>query len=145
MKIDCASFSRRLFAYIFDNILAFSITFMLSGFAVNYSSLDLQQVRILDLLYIAIYTWLLHNIVCLGYFTLTIGGWGLTVGKLIMGIKVIRKEKISEISYLIAFIRAFGYLVSSIIFYLGFLWALVDRNHQTLHDKFASTVVVEIE
>jgi len=29
--------------------------------------------------------------------------------------------------------------------YLGFAWALVDPRSQTLHDKLASTVVLEIE
>jgi uncharacterized RDD family membrane protein YckC len=37
-----------------------------------------------------------------------------------------------------------GKPVSSIFFFLGYLWLLWDREHQTWHDKIAGTYVIKI-
>jgi uncharacterized RDD family membrane protein YckC len=39
-------------------------------------------------------------------------------------------------------IRAVGKIISSLIFGIGFLMALFTNNKQSLHDKIASTFVV---
>ena len=36
----------------------------------------------------------------------------------------------------------FGYWVSGLIFGLGYLWALIDANNETWHDKIFETWVV---
>jgi uncharacterized RDD family membrane protein YckC len=41
----------------------------------------------------------------------------------------------------IAFLRAFGYIVSSLPLTVGFLWALWDPDSETFHDKIAGTRV----
>ena len=42
-----------------------------------------------------------------------------------------------------AFNRAVFRVVSEMIFYLGFLWGMMDPLRQTWHDKTARTVVVD--
>jgi len=66
---------------------------------------------------------------------------GQTPGKFALGIRVIRTtgEPLSDVD---ALIRAIGYHVSGILFGLGYIWALFDKNNQSWHDKMARTYVV---
>ena len=75
------------------------------------------------------------------YFTLFLGDGGQTLGKRLLGVKVVRADGV-EIGYGRAFLRAVGYWASSSVLGLGFLWALWDRRKQAWHDKIAGTVVI---
>lgn len=75
------------------------------------------------------------------YYTFFHGVGGQTPGKMIMGIKVIRSTG-EEMTPGFAFLRWVGYLVSQLVFYLGFLWVAFDRKKQGWHDKIAGTVVI---
>ncbi len=67
---------------------------------------------------------------------------GRTLGKLLLGMRVIKKNG-RRISLLDALLRnVFGYMISQ-IFMLGYLWAVFDREKQAWHDKMAGTVVVD--
>ncbi len=77
------------------------------------------------------------------YFTLLTGEGGQTLGKMLLKIKVQGMDG-SSIGFGRAFIRTLGYIVSSFFMtFLGFFWALWDKNNQTWHDKIAGTVVVK--
>lgn len=67
---------------------------------------------------------------------------GQTLGKMVMGIRVIRRNG-QPLSDTDALIRYFGYYLNSILFGIGWLWAFIDREKQGFHDKLADTVVVE--
>ena len=79
----------------------------------------------------------------LTYFTLFIGDSGQTPGKMILGVRVVRTDGL-PVFYGQALFRALGYYVSSLLFGLGFLWAVWDRRNQTWHDKIVGTVVVRV-
>lgn len=69
-------------------------------------------------------------------------GNGQTVGKRIVGIRVVNLQN-GPITAGQAWGRyLFKAFVSGSVFYLGYLWALWDTNQQTWHDKIANTVVV---
>ncbi len=70
------------------------------------------------------------------------GFGGSTIGKLILRLKVVKKDGL-DIGYLDSFIRFVGYFISSIPVFLGFLWSCIDSNSQAWHDKIAGTVVIE--
>jgi uncharacterized RDD family membrane protein YckC len=75
-----------------------------------------------------------------------VGFWvwrGQTPGKMALGIKVIRRDG-SDVKLEAALLRYLGYLVSSVIFFIGFLWIAFDGRKQGLHDKIADTCVVKI-
>jgi uncharacterized RDD family membrane protein YckC len=77
----------------------------------------------------------------------TIGLWwatGATLGKAIMGLKIIGSNGYESIDGGTAVTRYVGYIVSSIPLYLGFLWIAIDGNKQGWHDKIARTRVVRI-
>ncbi|MEQ8676508.1 MAG: RDD family protein [Aggregatilineales bacterium] len=84
---------------------------------------------------------LLFNIVYNVYFLTQRDGQ--TPGKMALGIKIIKTNG-QQLSFLDAFLRnVVGYQVSSLVIFLGFLWALGDKNAQTWHDKIVNTVVVK--
>jgi uncharacterized RDD family membrane protein YckC len=79
----------------------------------------------------------------IAYYTLLEGGArGQTAGKRLIGIRVIDLARGGPIGYGRAFVRTIGRALSSLIFALGYLWALWDREKQTWHDKLAGSIVV---
>lgn len=75
------------------------------------------------------------------YFTIFHACGGQTPGKLAMGIAVVSLNG-QQLSGGTTFLRSIGYICSAIPLAGGFLWAMVDKNHRTWHDKLASTRVV---
>lgn len=68
---------------------------------------------------------------------------GQTPGKLLMGVRVLTVDG-RNVPFLRACLRVLGYVPSAIVFYLGFLWVLVDDQRQAWHDKIARTYVVYV-
>src|SRR4051812_32092180 len=69
---------------------------------------------------------------------------GQTVGKRVMGIRVIDFDTGGTIGYGRAAIRYFARILSAIPCLLGFFWMLWDPQSQTWHDKLAGSVVVPV-
>lgn len=67
---------------------------------------------------------------------------GQTPGKQLMHIRVVKADG-TPITDADAVIRHIGYVINSVIFMLGWLWAFVDSNRQGLHDKLVNTYVVK--
>jgi uncharacterized RDD family membrane protein YckC len=76
------------------------------------------------------------------YYTSLEGSSGQTLGKKALGIRVVDIGGGGSIGYGRAFIRYIGRIVSAIPLFLGYFWMLWDKEKQTWHDKFASSVVV---
>lgn len=77
----------------------------------------------------------------------TVGLWwatGATLGKAVMGLKVIAANGYESIDGATAVLRYVGYVVSSIPLCLGFLWVAIDPSRQGWHDKIARTRVVRM-
>jgi uncharacterized RDD family membrane protein YckC len=69
---------------------------------------------------------------------------GQTIGKRIVGIRVIDYSRGGQIGFGRAVIRYFGRIVSFIACLLGYFWMLWDKERQCWHDKFANDVVVPV-
>ena len=70
---------------------------------------------------------------------------GLTPGKRLLGLQVVRSQTGQVPGLGTMFVREFvGRFLSALVFGLGYLWALFDRNGQAWHDKLAGTVVVKV-
>jgi uncharacterized RDD family membrane protein YckC len=76
----------------------------------------------------------------LGYFGLSIALTATTPGLLWMGLEVRNLEGDLPTARQAAW-RAFGYVVSSAALMLGFVWALVDSEGLTWHDRMSDTYV----
>jgi uncharacterized RDD family membrane protein YckC len=78
------------------------------------------------------------------YHTFFIWQNGMTLGKMFLKIRVVEIESATTPSLSVAFIRAMLRVVSETIFYIGYLMAYFNPLAQTLHDKIAKTVVVDV-
>jgi uncharacterized RDD family membrane protein YckC len=69
--------------------------------------------------------------------------WGQTIGKMAVHIKVLSRTR-GRVSLGRSALRLLGYAASAMPLFLGVIIALFDREHRTLHDRLAGTVVVEL-
>ena len=66
---------------------------------------------------------------------------GATLGKMALGLKVIRTDG-GPISVGLAVGRSFAYILSAIILYIGFIMAGFDPQKRALHDRICNTYVI---
>jgi len=72
------------------------------------------------------------------------GARGQTLGKRVMGIRVVGFDTGGRIGYGRAFVRWLMSIFSFWLFCLGYLWMLWDPERQCWHDKAANDVVVPV-
>jgi uncharacterized RDD family membrane protein YckC len=69
---------------------------------------------------------------------------GMTPGKYIMGERVVDKLTGNQPGLGVMLLREIiGKMLSSVVFGMGFFWALFDKDNQAWHDKLAGTVVIK--
>ena len=147
--IQPASFGRRWLAIVIDGIVIAIPTIMLVGvsgvsatmetallaedpaqMSAAFSAFQSEVVK-LNLLVSAVY-----NVAFMRAFN------GQTMGKIVLGLRVVKKNG-KRIGIWDALLRnVFGYTISG-FFLLGYLWALADRERQAWHDKLAGTLVAD--
>ena len=72
------------------------------------------------------------------------GRTGQSVGKQVMGLKLVHEQTGQPIGALQAFLRELLSGLINQIFYLSYLWMLWDDNSQTLHDKVVHSTVIQL-
>ena len=77
------------------------------------------------------------------YFIIMHTIFGQTIGKMILGIQVVRSDG-RRVGPLISTLRFFGYIISFLLLCFGFLWVIVDNERQGWHDMIADTFVIKI-
>jgi uncharacterized RDD family membrane protein YckC len=75
------------------------------------------------------------------YFVGFIGGCGQTPAKMLLGVRVVRRDG-RRAGYARAFVRWVGYGLGVLTLGLGFSIALLNRDRRALHDWLAGTRVV---
>lgn len=70
------------------------------------------------------------------------GRTGYSIGKGVLGIKLIGEQTGAPIGAGMAFLRYLCHIIDGIPCYLGYLWPLWDAKRQTFADKILSTVVI---
>ena len=98
------------------------------------SGLGLALMGLGFLLYLAVFIW---NI-CIKQ-----GKTGYSIGKGVMGIKLVKADSGQPIGAGMSFVRQLAHLVDAIPCYIGFLWPLWDAKKQTFADKIMSTYVID--
>lgn len=68
--------------------------------------------------------------------------YGASIGKIVMKIRVIELSTLSNPGLLSAFNRSVFRVVSELLFYLGFVWAMLDPYRRGWHDRTARTLVI---
>lgn len=65
-----------------------------------------------------------------------------TPGKMMLSLKIVDARTLAPISGGQAWLRYFGYIPSTLVLCLGFLWVAFDARKQAWHDKIARTLVI---
>lgn len=69
------------------------------------------------------------------------GRTGYSIGKSVMGIRLLSDSSGAPIGAWMAFVRYLAHVLDALPCYLGYLWPLWDAKRQTFADKVTSTVV----
>ena len=148
-----AGFWRRLVAFMIDSTIVtiiFVVLCVITALAFFFGAMSADNnTWIADLTNLTGFSSLLLLILVfyiainIAYFTYFHGTTGRTPGKMLLGLQVCSADG-TEVSFGTAFLRAVGYLVSSLLLTIpiGFIWAAFDKKKQAWHDKIAGTVVI---
>ncbi len=85
---------------------------------------------------------LVIGIFSLLYFPFFWARGGATPGMKVAGIRVVNDRDGSRIGWGPALLRLVGFWVSGAVFYLGFIWILIDSRRRGWHDLIAGTCVI---
>lgn len=80
--------------------------------------------------------------VAIGYETIMVGKYGATLGKMAVGLKIVRADG-GRVSMGLAAGRHFAQLLSAMILGIGYIMAAFDKEKRTLHDHICSTRVIK--
>ena len=84
-------------------------------------------------------------VVGLAYTTYLEGGaTGQSIGKKVLGLRVVDAQTGGAIGYGRGFVRWLVAIVSAIPIFLGFFWMIWDREKQMWHDKASTSYVVPV-
>lgn len=136
----------RTVAYLIDTAVLYLLAIILSVvgiIALGVASSDLRELDEERIMGLMVPLYVFNTIITIFYFTYFHGSLGQTPGKMLCRLKVVRVNG-EPLGYGRAFLRWAGYLPSSLVFCLGFLWAAFDRHKQAWHDKIAGTYVVKL-
>jgi uncharacterized RDD family membrane protein YckC len=124
-QLHYAGFWIRLVAFIIDRFILGAIGFVIGLFVTN-----LGELILLEIIAAAVYS--------IAFWV----GQGATPGKMAVGIKVVMTNG-EPIELGAACLRYVGYIVSSLIFGIGYLMIAFSAEKKGLHDNIANTVVVK--
>ena len=143
-----AGFFSRSAAYALDRLIAFGISFVillviqylielfhlasLLQYLGEYEMIGAALAAVLSTMGIYFIVSFLYDV---SFWLLS----GQTPGKRVLGVRVMRADG-RRLKLGNAVVRRIGYWVSA-LFFLGFLWILVDNRRQGFHDKMAGTIV----
>ena len=136
-----AGFWVRFCAVFVDGLLMFPLNILIAlmcgkslGAAIGYNPSGTFGAQ--DVLVIA-----LQLLAGISYETFFIGRFAATPGKMALGLRVINADG-SPVSYLKAFARYFGKLLSAFTCLIGYIIAAFDGQKRALHDHLCATRVV---
>ncbi len=147
-QIHYGGFWHRTLAFMIDKFILFLISMILIFTGVLFLGLGFPfslsmnvSTTTTSTFFISYYgTSILLNMV---YFTYFHGTIGQTPGKMLLGLKVIQNTG-EPMTLGIAFLRWVGYIISGLIFNLGFVWVAFDSKKRGWHDMIAATNVIRI-
>jgi uncharacterized RDD family membrane protein YckC len=147
--VDYAGFWLRLAAMTIDGLILWGINYLITGLwnlasGIPWSGITDQLVQE------GITTVPLWQVRALTFFVILVmyfiafWAWrGQTPGKMALRIKVVRFNG-EPIGWGGASLRFCGYIISTIIIFIGFFWVAFDGRRQGIHDKIAETFVIRI-
>ena len=132
-----ASIQKRALAFFIDEILL-SIVFTVIIW--NYVTQATGIEQMIDLTNSFVLEYMAIKIV---YQTFFVTMYGASIDKIVAKIRVIEIETLDKPRLVVSFNRAVFRVISEMIFYLGFLWGILNPSRQAWHDLTAKTLVID--
>ncbi|MCD4667727.1 MAG: RDD family protein [Sulfurimonas sp.] len=136
--ITLADTKKRAIAFFIDEMLL-SFLFIIAFWDSFASATNTEE--IINLTNTFVLEYMALKIVYQTFFVLQ---YGASIGKIIMKIRVIEIRTLQNPNIIASFNRAVFRVISEMLFYLGFLWGMLDPSRQTWHDKTAKTLVTNV-
>jgi uncharacterized RDD family membrane protein YckC len=136
-----AGFWLRAGAYFLDSVLIWTV-----GLVAAVSLFGIEAEQAINELVGASPGWtttILITALDVTYYTITVGLWGQTLGKALLGLKVTRSDG-SPLTYTRSFARFWAYSLSYIPFGLGFIAIALSSQKRGWHDFVCDTRVVQV-
>ena len=137
-QLHLASIKKRAIASVIDEVLLSILLFIVLGDLFTEAK-TFEEMIYLTNAYVLEYMGM--KIIYQTFFTMQ---YGATLGKIAMKIRIVELATLGTPTLVCAFNRAVFRIISEMLFYLGFLWGMMDPNRQTWHDKTARTAVVDV-
>jgi uncharacterized RDD family membrane protein YckC len=141
-----AEFWQRTAAFLIDlallGALHLAYFFVIAVFLIQAVSLDFGMLLGITITYVLLFLGGPFFLV-LSYFTILHTWGGQTLGKIIIGIRVVGTDD-RPLSIGKAFLRTTAYFVSALPLGAGFLWIVLDREGRSWHDRLAGSKVILI-
>ena len=136
--MSLAPIKKRSMAFFIDEMLL-SLILLIALWDSFTQSTSLEETIILTNSFVLEY--MMMKVIYQAFFVMH---YGASIGKLIMKIRVIELNTLGNPNVLVALNRSIFRVISELVFYLGFLWGVLDPSRQAWHDKTAKTLVVNV-
>ncbi len=132
------SIPRRSYAFLIDDLIVSFLLFVAfyNSFA-NAKSME-------EILVITNNLFIYIVFLKVAYHTFFVWQYGATMGKMLFGMIVVDGENFQKLSFSKSLIRAVVRVFSEAVFYLGFLWGVLNPTRQTWHDKACGSIVIDV-
>jgi len=135
-NLTLASVQKRSLAFFIDEMLL-SFLLIISLWDTFSNAVSMEEIINVTNSFVLEYMFL--KVVYQAFFTMQ---YGASIGKLLLKIKVIETQTLSNPNVVSSLNRAIFRVISEMFFYLGFLWGMFQPSKQTWHDKTARTLVI---
>ena len=132
-----ATVAARLIAVVIDLLILAIIDAVVVDFTVQICGITLADLGVLPKGPLVAFLFVQN-----GGYLVTFTAGGQTLGKMAAGIRVVPSESAATLDLGRAFLRTVMWVILAVPAGLGFVSAVVSRDHRGLHDRFAGTRVV---
>jgi len=136
--IELASNKKRAMAFFIDEML---LSFLLVVALWDSFATAVTIEQMINITNSFVLEYMMMKIIYQAFFVMQ---YGASIGKIVMKIRVIEISTMQIPSVISALNRAIFRVISELLFYLGFLWGMLNPERQTWHDKTAGTLVVNV-
>jgi len=135
--MNTASFAKRLAACLIDVVILYTLTQIILFVTFFFAPPDILRQLILAVPWIL----LLQSLYFILFWAFANGA---TPGMMLLKIRIVQTNG-SKILFGQSVIRYIGFILSTLPFFIGFIWIFFDEKNQGWHDKIAKTIVVSDE
>lgn len=135
--MQLASIKKRSMAFFIDEMLL-SLILLIALWDRFSQDMNLEETILLTNTFVLEY--MMMKVIYQAFFVMH---YGASIGKLAMKIRVIELKTLANPNVLSALNRGIFRVISELVFYLGFLWGMLNPSRQAWHDLTAKTLVVD--